>query len=207
MHQVEETAPESAAVYAEPAEEVHEVHAAEVVETAEQLIQEPAVAHEVEETFAPFEHEPVAAVAKVEEAVAPLRDPYAAPARDPYSSPSGTSRWDPIPPLRPSDSGWNRLHGSTPLPAERARQTEDWSWTSRDSEAREENTNQHWQEDVPAEEFDEPALSRPWGLLSRFQQANLIAPARRQAAQNNGDGAEQGRDAGRPGSFQPGRKG
>jgi hypothetical protein len=99
------------------------------------------------------------------------------------------------------------MKGAAPVPDRRARQTEDWNWTSRGNEAREETTNQHRQDDTPGEELDEPALSRPWGLLSRFQQANLIAPARRQAAQNNRDGAEQGNEAARPGSFEPGRKG
>jgi uncharacterized protein involved in exopolysaccharide biosynthesis len=207
IHLVEEPAPGRAASFAEPVEESREIQVAEVVEAPEPVIQEPGVAREVEEPVVVPEREPAAPVAKVEEVVAPVRDPYAAPPRDLYSLPSGTSRWDPIPPLRPSDSGWNGMQGAAPVPDRHARQTEDWNWTSRGNEAREETTNQHRQDDTPGEELDEPALSRPWGLLSRFQQANLIAPARRQAAQNNRDGAEQGNEAARPGSFEPGRKG
>jgi hypothetical protein len=161
---IHEPVPEEIAEWTQPVEEF----AAPVVE-----IQEPVVAEAV---------------------AAPLRDPYAPPVtRDPYAPPSGTSRWDPIPPLRPNGSGRD-WHG---VVAEDARQAEDWSWTSHD----------HGKEDdVTVDENDEPALSRPWGLLSRFQQANLILPGRKPVVPTNGDGSgtETGADADWPGSFQPG---
>jgi uncharacterized protein involved in exopolysaccharide biosynthesis len=167
----------------------------EVAAVAEPVVEEPVVLHE--------------SAAKTDvvhkAAPAPARDPYAPPAtRDPYAPPAGTSRWDPIPPLRPSDSGWDRIHaanGFAPMPAPGApvQHEEDWHWTSRANEVRDEFEAQHWDNPESAEEAEEPILSRPWGLLSRFQQTNQIAPPRKPL---QGASTEKAR----PGPFDPGSK-
>ncbi len=144
------------------------------------------------------------AVAETQEPAPPVRDPYAAPTRDPYVATSGTSRWDPIPPLRPSGADLQRRRVMT----EDAHPAEDWDWTSR-GHSNSPEPYQDWQDDAPAEEHGEHALSRPWGLLSRFQQAHLITPTRKPVAGANADGSEMetDRDAAWQGSFQSNRKG
>jgi hypothetical protein len=220
--QVKETALESIKIHAAP--QVYAVHAVDpespipirhIAETYEHVVEEP-VFFEYPQPITPVEPAPVA---KLEETNAPVHETYASPARDPHV-PAGTSRWDPIPTLRPTDSGWHRIHdaqgstaangsstangaltGSSPGSAEQARHTDDWSWTSH---AEEEAESQSWEQAEPIEEFDEPLLSRPWGLLSRFQQSQLIAPARKPPSNNTDHNA--GQEQGRPESFRNDRR-
>ena len=95
--------------------------------------------------------------------------------------PSGSrsaSRWDPIPPLRPSEFGW-RDSGATRAAAARAAQTgsldREWNWPS-ESQAPDEPGSTSEARDTPSDSRSEPTLSRQWGLLSRFQQASGLSP-------------------------------
>ena len=154
-----------------------------------------------------------------------------------FTSPVGTSRWDPIPPLRPTDSGWNRMHGANGsnggnghgsnghgsfatngkgAVVERPRRAEEQAARG---ERRHGYIGQRWEEDEVGGEQGEPALSRPWGLLSRFQQTHLITPARKNgnAGYGNGGSGNGGGNSGNgheehdrepaPDPLQSGRKG
>ena len=148
-----------------------------------------------------------------------------------FTTPAGTSRWDPIPPLRPTDSGWNRMYGanganggngsdgngsdgSNGVGAAVRGRGDDWS--DRGDGIRPELAVPPRQEKEVGGELDEPALSRPWGLLSRFQQTHLIAPARKNGlgklASANGHGGHDEYDRNAASDkfqdpFQAGRKG
>jgi uncharacterized protein involved in exopolysaccharide biosynthesis len=142
-------------------------------------------------------------------------------ARITSGSHAGAGRWDPIPPLRPTDSGWNRMHGSngngngTVYAGVERRRGDDWSWTSREADRDKDLSSsveagaQRWAEPAVSGEFDEPTLSRPWGLLSRFQQTHLITPARRngasKGASDNGSASGERDREQESGPFQPHR--
>jgi hypothetical protein len=118
-------------------------------------------------------------------------------------------RWDPIPPLRSTRSGWRDR--PSPVPASNAR-VESGSpfgydrpdplrrrWTGKDREGA------GWADEVPAgvatqtEPLPEPILTRQWGLLSKFQQARASgsrpatgdAAAREYTDSANGNGRGQ----------------
>ena len=119
-----------------------------------------------------------------------------------------SGRWDLIPPLRPSKANWRDR--SSPAPFSRD------SGGFRTDPAVKDAFNafppQRWipEEDVfvPSEPeiLSEPALSRQWGLLSKFQQSRLVSA-------RAGAGTEAGKDKGRddfesqePGSTNGNRK-
>ncbi len=96
---------------------------------------------------------------------------------------SGVRRWDPIPTLRPTDSGWHRIASSTSGTPQELLDADDWTWLGRGiGNVEEQQFDYGTSEMDSAADLDqshdasEPALSRPWGLLSRFQQMQKIAP-------------------------------
>ncbi len=99
------------------------------------------------------------------------------------SKPPGTSRWDPIPTLRPTDSGWNRIAAAISGSPQEPLAADHWTWPGPGTEDVEDQELARWTSELesaakldPAYDANEPALSRPWGLLSRFQQMQKIAP-------------------------------
>ncbi len=92
-------------------------------------------------------------------------------------------RWDPIPTLRPSDSGWNRIAPRDNMSRPREAATENWSWLGREAEDVDEEVIRLWNAELKfaasldlTQDAHETALSRPWALLSRFQQMQKMTP-------------------------------
>jgi hypothetical protein len=92
-------------------------------------------------------------------------------------------RWDPIPPLRPTDTGW-RERPSPVLPTNRVAASDFRSWTGTTEDAPTLPAADRWSPEPPppapqyAEPLPEPLLTRQWGLLSRFQQARITSSSR-----------------------------
>ena len=181
--------------------------AIEEVQAVEPVIESPVTAQ-----VAAFEAHPPAAVTHlVEEPVASTPtwvadDVTEAPAL--LAPPNGTSRWDPIPTLRPTDSGWRREQDlAAAATRDQARSNEDWNWTTRDADRRKASGDQHWEGERLESEQEEPALSRPWGLLSRFQQTHQITPKRPSGSWRHAEDADADQARETPGSFGADRRG
>jgi uncharacterized protein involved in exopolysaccharide biosynthesis len=83
-----------------------------------------------------------------------------------------TGRWDPIPPLRPSGTGWRDR--PSPVPASNPVAVSDRRrWTGSDDTPQPPNRSDFEPHSAPGEPLSEPLLTRQWGLLSRFQQARI----------------------------------
>ncbi len=136
---------------------------------------------------------------------------------------SSAGRWDPILPLRPSESAWRDSSGARAAAAAALRRAaqDPWNWakdaspeTSLDQNQRsadyrnpefgaqaqrtQEQRSDSWADNRPPAQQpppappageDEPILSRQWALLSRFQQAQGLAPVRKQSNPSDQDSA------------------
>lgn len=117
-----------------------------------------------------------------------------------------SGRWDPIPPLRPSLDAWrDRL---SPMPVNRA--GADYRKNGAVKDGFNSYTPQRWvpEEDVfvapEPEPLSEPALTRQWGLLSKFQQSRLGSSGSIPVATV---GKDAGRDSDKPESKNGNRQG
>lgn len=194
-----------------PAEVAHDIAATAMPVSAPAVLAEPAVV--AQELPAPEARpEPPAVWArdpefKFSEAPKPFLNPYdevvppSEPARQEvaevddietvYQAASrrlNSGRWDAIPPLRPSMASWR----DRPSPSPSSRDSGSFRAEAGVKDAFNAFPPQRWipEEDVfvPSEPevLSEPALSRQWGLLSKFQQSRLVS-----------SGAGSGKEAGK----------
>ena len=124
-----------------------------------------------------------------------------------------SGRWDAIPPLRPSMASWRDRSSPAPLSRDSGGYRTDAGVTDAGvKDAFNAYPPQRWipEEDVfvPSEPeiLSEPALSRQWGLLSKFQQSRLVASGAEAGSEASKDNRLADFDTNEPGSTRGNRK-
>ena len=115
-----------------------------------------------------------------------------------------TGRWDPIPPLRPSQNGWRDRLSPVPPSNNGAGAAERRRWTGATEDALSGAATNRWTPETMTEiarqtdPLPEPLLSRQWGLLSRFQQQRISSS--RPAADTAVSDSDPAHETAKPGS-------